>query len=251
MANSTIEPLTYVSPKYYTSLSQRYFASFDRFGVRSAYLSDLGNMRLGDYSTKSSIFAEDGRDYQIAALDYLDGKTSSVMMSAPFDYALKYANFAVNVPLESSLLGYYDYSIPFYQLVVSGLFDYAGPAINYDSEHSMKWYLLKSLETGSNLNFIISYEDTRVLLETDYTMYYNAYYANWKSNIIYMNDVLNNAKIHNALLVGHKILQDNVYQVEYSNGTVLIINYNNTVYFDEDNALSVRPNWFTIVEEGM
>jgi len=252
MANSTIEPLTYISPKYYTSLSNRYFASFDRFGVRSAYLSDLGNMRLGDYGTKGSIFAEDGMDYQIAALEYLDEATSSVMMSAPFDYALKYADFAVNVPLESSLLGYYDFSIPFYQLVVSGLFDYAGPAINYDSEHSMEWYLLKALETGSNLNFIISYEDTRTLLETDYTMYYNAYYANWKSNIIYMNEVLNNAKIHyNAILVGHKILQDNVYQVEYSNGAVLIINYNNTTYFDADSGRSVNANTFAIIEEGM
>jgi hypothetical protein len=252
LANSTIEPLTFISPKYYTSLSQRYFASFDRFGVRSAYLSDLGNMRLGDYGTKSSIFAEDGMDYQIAALEYLNEKTSSVMMSAPFDYALKYADFAINVPLESSLLGYYDFSIPFYQLVVSGLFDYSGPAVNYDSEHSMEWYLLKALETGSNLNFIISSEDTRTLLETDYTMYYNAYYANWKSNIIYMNNVLNESKIHyNAILVGHKILQDNVYQVEYSNGAVLIINYNNTTYFDTDSALSVRANWFTIIEEGI
>lgn len=171
-------------------------------------------------------------------------------MSAPFDYALKYANFAVDVPLESSLLGYYDYSIPFYQLVVSGLFDYAGPAINYDSEHSMEWYLLKSLETGSNLNFIISYEDTRALLETDYTMYYNAYYANWKSNIIDMYNVISDAKIHSGILVGHKVLQDNVYQVEYSNGAVLIINYNNTTYYDSENALSVHANSFAIIEEG-
>ena len=150
------------------------------------------------------------------------------------------------------MLGYYDYSIPFYQLVVSGLFDYTGPAVNYDSERSMEWYLLKALETGSNLNFMISYEDTRNLLDTNYTMFYNAYYANWKSRILYMNNVINDAKIHNnAILVGHKILQDNVYQVEYSNGAVLVINYNDTIYYDHVNGFSVRPNWFTIVKEGM
>ncbi|MGD9886600.1 MAG: DUF5696 domain-containing protein [Bacilli bacterium] len=250
--NTTIEPISMLSPKFYESLARKFFNSYDRFNIDGAFFSDIGNMRLGDYGTKNSIFAENGMSYQINTMEYLASEMDNVMLSAPFDYALKYATFAVDVPLESSLLGYYDYSIPFYQLVVSGLFDYAGPAVNNDSERSMKWYLLKALETGSNLNFMISYEDTRNLLDTNYTMYYNAYYANWKSNILYMNEILNQAKIHyNAILVGHKILQDNVYQVEYSNGAILVINYNNTIYYDALNGFSVRPNWFTIVQEGM
>jgi hypothetical protein len=250
--NSTIEPISMVSPKFYESLARKYFNSYDRFNINGAFFSDLGNMRVGDYGSKNNIFAENGMSYQIDALEYIASEMNNVMLSAPFDYALKYATFAVDVPLESSLLGYYDFSIPFYQLVVSGLFDYTGPAVNYDSERSMDWYLLKSLETGSNLNFMISYEDTRNLLDTNYTMYYNAYYANWKSRIIYMNNIINQAKIHNnAILVGHKILQDNVYQVEYSNGAVLVINYNNTIYYDTASGFSVRPNWFTIIQEGM
>lgn len=251
--NSTIEPISMLSPKFYESLARKYFNSYDRFDIDGAFFSDLGNMRVGDYgSNKDNIFAENGMQYQIGAMEYIASEMDNVMLSAPFDYALKYATFAVDVPLQSSLLGYYDYSIPFYQLVVSGLFDYTGPAVNYDSERSMDWYLLKALETGSNLNFMISYEDTRKLLDTNYTMYYNAYYANWKSRILYMNNMINDAKIHqNAILVNHKILQDNVYRVEYSNGAVLVINYNNTVYYDEATAFSVRPNWFAVVQEGM
>jgi len=225
--------------------------SYSNFSVKGAYLSDIGNMRLGDYAKKSGLYAENGMDYQIDALALAKQEVENILLSAPFDYALQYGNFAVDVPLQSTLLGYYDYTIPFYQLVVSGLFDYTGPAVNNDSEHTADWYLLKSLETGSNLYFMLSSEDTRVLLDTDYTKYFNTYYANWKNEIIRMNDIINSTNIHNGKLINHKILKDNVFEVEYSNGTVLIINYNKSIYYDTDSGLSVRPNWFTIVEEGL
>ena len=80
-------------------------------------------------------------------------------------------------------------------------------------------------------------------------MYYNTYYANWKNEIIRMNNILNDVGIHDGLLVGHKILRDNVYQVEYSNGLKLIINFTNSNYYDYRTGFSVRPNWFVVVEE--
>ena len=239
-----------VSPKYYNSLATNLYKSYNRFGVEGSYIRDVGNFRLADYARKGTIFAENGMDYQVDVLEKLYDDDHYMMLSAPFDYALKYADFAVDIPMQSSLLGYYDHSIPFYQLVVSGLFDYTGPAINFDGQNSINWYLLKSLETGSNLNFLLSYEDTKILLDTDYTMYFNAYYKNWKNNILYLNKMINDAKIHHGVLTNHKILQDNVFRVEYSNGTVIVINYNNTIYFDSKTGLSVRPNWYTIVQEG-
>lgn len=249
--NKSTTPITMVSPTFYQSFVKKFFNSYRKLGVNGAYISDLGNMRVGDYSRNRITYAENGMDYQIAALSEIKNKTDKVMLSAPFDYALQFADFAVNVPLESSFLGYYDYSIPFYQLVVSGLFDYAGPAVNFNSDHVANWYLLKALETGSNLYFMISAEDTINLLDTDYTMYFNTYYANWKNQIIRMNNIINETGIHYiSFLSSHKILKDNVYEVEYSNGVKIIINYQDSVFHDENRAISVRPNWFAVIEEG-
>lgn len=109
----------------------------------------------------------------------------------------------------------------------------------------------KSPETGSNLYFYLSYEDPKILNETDYSMYYNTYYANWKNDIIRMKNIIDETRIHEGRLISHKILQDNVVQVEYSHGVKLIINYNlNTTYYDVKSGLSVRPSWFAVVEGG-
>lgn len=251
MADTTIKPISMLSPKFYNSLVSKQMKSYRGLQINGAYFSDLGNTRVGDYSRDDEFYSEDGMRYQLQALETASKTVDKIMLSSPFDYAFGYADFAVNVPMESTLIGYYDYTIPFYQLVISGLFDYSGQAVNNDSEHSVNWYLLKSLETGSNLSFVISYEDTKTLLDTDYTMYFNAYFANWKSEIIRMNNIINATKIHHGVLQDHKILRDNVYQVEYSNGTKLIVNYNNTVYYDTARGISVRPNWFAVLEEGI
>lgn len=248
-ASDTITPVAMLSPRYYVEYISRYLPSYQKLGLNSAFVSDIGNVKAGDYARSRITYPEQGMQYQISALDKVSENLDSLMLSAPYDYAIKYVDLAVNVPLESTLLGYYDYSIPFYQLVVSGLFDYAGPAINYDSERSPNWYLLKALETGSNLYFLISAEDTKVLLDTDYTMFYNTYYPNWKNEIIRLNSIINSVGIHESRLVSHKILADNIYEVGYDNGLKLIINFTNSPYYDYNSGLSVRANWFVVTEE--
>ncbi len=118
------------------------------------------------------------------------------MLKSPFDYAFPYAKNAINVPVTSSLYGIFDYSIPFYQLVVSGLFDYSSVSINANYEKGMQWNLLKAIETGSNLYFDLSYQDSKVLLETDYTYYFYTYYENWMSIIVEMAKTLDSIGIH-------------------------------------------------------
>lgn len=248
VVNSTAKAVKLISPRFYHHLATKATASLEKLTLTGAFVSDLGNARIGDY--RLGIFPENGKDYQEDALQYLSSELDKVMLSAPFDYALGYASAAVDIPLESSLLKGFDYSIPFYQLVVSGLFDYAGIPVNYNNDQSTTWYILKSLETGSNLYFYLSYEDTKNVKETDYQMYFNTYYANWKNDIIRMKNIIDQTGIHGGKLNYHKILQDNVVEVGYSNGVKLIINYNTTAYTDVKTGLTVRPSWFAVVEGG-
>ncbi|MCK9536894.1 MAG: DUF5696 domain-containing protein [Bacilli bacterium] len=248
VANSTAEPIRMISPRFYHHLATKTLSSYKRFSINGAFLSDIGNVRIGDY--RQDIFPERGKDYQVDALDKINGELPNILMSAPFDYSLQFAESAVDVPMVSTLLKGFDYSIPFYQLVISGLIDYAGSPANYNREESKDWYLLKALETGSNLYFALSYEDPKKLLKTDYTMYFESYYANCKNDIIKMKNIIDGTRIHEGRLISHKILQDNVYLVEYSNGVKLIINYNNTTYNDALSGLAVGPTCFAIVEGG-
>ncbi len=225
-----LTPTYYVSPKYYQSLAQRLYASFDDFGITGAYLPDLGNMRIGDYKKKSEIFNHDSVRYQIATLEYLQSQLESVQLSAPYDFAFPYVDVAIDVPVSSSTYGIFDQTIPFYQLVVSGLFDYTTELVNGTSDRSTNYYFVKALETGANVSFQLSYENPNVLLETDYTQYFKTYYENWKDTIVSFNTRINDANIHGGQLVNHERIAKDISKVTYSNGVVLVINGSNRTY---------------------
>ena len=201
-------------------------------------------MRIGDYSKKGLTYTETSAMYQSMILDQIvteEGR--KVMLSSPFEYALPYTSVATDIPLTATLLPSIDYSIPLYQLVVSGMFDYSGVPANFENDNLPEWYFLKALETGSNLSFILSAEDTKVLLETNYTENYGAYYLNWKHKIISLNNQLNEVGIYNSRLVSHEFVTDNVVKVEYENGLKLMINFDDDTYQDKASGLAIASNW--------
>ncbi len=247
-----------MSPAYYNSLLLQYLKNYNKLDIAGINLVDLGNSNTSDYDRQMQIYAADGTLYQIQALQTAKNEGKKVMLTAPYDYALKYVDVANNIPVETTLYPIVDNSIPLYQLVVSGLFDYTSKAINSNNDNSIEWNLLKAIETGSNLYFEISAEDTSVLLDTGYTSYYNSYYPNWKENILYMNEVLNSTGIYNCRLVDHEIITDTLVRVQYLKNSSpaenpeylnIIINYSNNNYYDVANGIAVRANWFAIVPQ--
>ena len=250
LADNTRKGGVLLSPKFYASLVSDYLNEVAKYEISGLALYDLGNSRISDYAKKNLIYAEDGNIYQSNALKTAyEGLNGNVLLSEPFDYAIPYTSYASGIPTDCTLYPIVDYSIPLYQLVISGLVDYSGEYINMDNDNNTVYNILKTIETGSNLSFMVSYSNTNVLLDTNYTNYYNAYYYNWRTDIIYMNKVLNDAGIYESRLVNHRYLTDNVVEVEYENGLTIIINYDDAVYQDAS-GLSVSSNWFAIMKEG-
>lgn len=234
-------PVYYVSPRFFEHITNDIIKAYDRYDITTMQISDLGSFKYGDYARAARITPELGRFYQMDTLDFLS-QDYQMQIRAPFDYAIPFASSAIDVPLTSSLFGIFDASIPFYQLVVSGLFDYAGVSINQNFEKGKEWYILKSIETGSNLFFELSYEDSKVLLETAYTQYFYTYYQNWLNDIKEMTTILDNLGIHGGTLVNHEVLARDVVRVTYSNGPEIIINYSLSTY--NHGGVAILPNTY-------
>ena len=217
-------PRTYIiAPQYYESIATKLNKSINKLKVwndsNKAYgglfVSDLGNSFIPNYAKNKEVYGQQSLEYQMKALDIL-AEQNQLKLSAPYDYAFKYVTTAVDVPVTSSMYGMFDQMIPFYQLVVNGLFDYSTIAINSNTAgHNEKWFLLKAIETGSNINYLVSYEDPSTLLKTDYTYYFQAYYQNIKETMINQINELEQLGIYNARLVNHEILNPNLVFVEY------------------------------------
>ena len=139
----------------------------------------------------------------------------------------------------------YDQTIPFYQLVINGLFDYTTETINGTSSKGSKYYFAKMLETGSNVNFMISAEDPAVLLETDYTQYFQAYYDNWKDTIISFANEVNKLGIHGCHLTNHEIVN-----IDGSNATLSKVTYTNKVNPSQQIVLLVNVTENVITYNG-
>ena len=209
----------YINPIYFINITNYVISKMERINKNldehtGYYLDDLGNNTTNSYRSYDEVYGEKTIQYQLEALKKLS-ETGKVKVEAPYDYAFKYVDFATNVPMTSTLAPIYDETIPFYQLVISGLFDYTTEDINGTSNNSARWFYAKALETGSNLSFVISAENPNILLDTDYTYYYQAYYQNWKETIVNFATKIDESKIHQGYLVYHESIGRNISFVQY------------------------------------
>ena len=242
------KPTYLVSPKFYQNISEVVSKSFAKTKANGIYLIDLGNEKIGDYRKSNPVYAEANKYYQIDAMNYWKEAGYKVQLNRPFDYAIASASSIVGAPLTTTLDPIINYTIPFYQLVLSGLVDYSMEIINGTNDYSVEWYLAKAAETGSNLYFQVAYKDNSILLETDYTQYYRVHYEQWKDTIIDMTKRLNQLGIHGGYLVKHESIDVNgltIAKVEYSNGIKLYVNTNSRDV-EYDNKTIKAYSWYKL-----
>ena len=168
----------------------------------------------------------------------------------PYDYAFKYTDVAKNIPYQSTQYEILDYSVPFYQLVANGLFDYSGESFNANSEKGTMEHLMRMIETGSNMSFTLSGDSSEKLLPTEYNYYYYTLYTDWVDTIIEVYTKLNELGIYDGELVEHECLGSNIYKVVYStsNGDVTIyLNYTRNNYVAPDGT-KVQSKDYAVVK---
>lgn len=234
--DKTLNEKYIISPLYYQDITDDLMNKYNKLNIwdnestnGGFYLADLGNQWAGNYRNNRQVYGGDAVLYQRKVLEQIS-QNGKIKIDAPCDYAFEYVDVATSVPLASKMYAVYDETISFYQLVISGLFDYTTDYVNGMSNKSVQWYFSKVLETGSNVSFLLSAEDPAVLLETDYTQYYQSYYNNWKDVIVDFNTKINQLGIHQCTLTGFKKV-NGLSEVTYTNkvnGSNLVLIVNST-----------------------
>lgn len=232
--NKNLNKIMSLSPAYYYAFANKLAKNYHKvLGIDTIAVSGLGSKLTGYYRQdeemfKSAAVVEQEKAFEVLLSD--EYGIQKVALETPYAYALQYASAAYNVPYESTKYDFLDYSIPFYQLVINGLFDYSGESINKNAEKGITEQLLRCIETGSNLSFTFTYDDSSELLQTDYNNYYYTLYTRWLEDVKEIYDEINGLGIYGLNLTNHTRLDNNVYKVVYTNesGTEkieIIINY--------------------------
>jgi hypothetical protein len=236
-----LKPTTYLNTL--ESISRMY----ERIETRNIAFSDFGNSVYGSYKKGETVFRSDIVKAFKETMELAD--FDNIAFRNPNLYAMKYASSVTDIDLSSANYQIITYSIPFYQLVFSGLIDYSGKPFNTTDEFSYQYHIMKALETGANISMMWSYESTVSLLETEYSMYYSTYYEYWFEKLVETFNILNNTEVFKRRLINHEVLSKDglVSKSTYEDGMALIFNYRDYPY--HDGGISVQPNDFLIVWE--
>ena len=248
--NKKASPMYAISPAYYQVFMKQLVKNYNKkLGIENISLDYLGSKLSGDYKKDAEVFKSEAIQEQINVLEYAySNGLTNMNLYAPYQYAFKYVNNAKEVPYETTKYEILDSSIPFYQLVVSGLFDYSGNVINANSEKGLQEHIMRIMETGSNIAFTCTFDSSSELLNTDYNTYFYTTYTEWLSDVEEVYNTIDASGISRCELVEHEVLGENIYRVTYKNNIetiVILLNYTRvTVNID---GVSVEPKNFKIL----
>lgn len=196
-----------ISPRYYEYLYDKFGPTYQSYGNDSISVSTLGTDLNSDFDEDEPYHREDDKEFTVELLDRLSTDYDSVMIEGGNSYAIKYADVILNASLTSSQYNKTSQSIPFLGMVYHGSKVFAGSAINMEGD--IDEYILRSIENGAAMYFILSYQNNSKLKE-DFTLnkYYSVSYDIWKDDVARYYSILNEATrdLQTSYIVDHEFL---------------------------------------------
>ncbi len=165
--------------RFYEKLSKNYL-KYDPIGIS---VSTLGSYLNSDFDEDEPYNREDSKEFTTEAFAYLSDTYKNVMTSGGNVYSWKYVDYITDIATDSSRHARSSATVPFLGIVLHGYVQTAGEPINM--EGNVDYALLRSVENGASLKFILSYRNTEKLKEyTDTNMYYSVRYDIWLSDLV-------------------------------------------------------------------
>ena len=184
---------------------ERKYGKYDALGIS---LSTLGSDLNSNFDKDNPVSRDDAQGYVTALLDRIANESNySIMTSLGNIYAVKYADHILGICTDSSYYRYSSYTIPFVGMILHGYVNYTGSALNYSG--SPDYDLLRSLESGASLYYIIGYQNTDLMKDDEeFNKFYSVSYENWFDDIVEKYSILNAqlGDIQDYKIVNHEIL---------------------------------------------
>ncbi|MGQ9631991.1 MAG: DUF5696 domain-containing protein [bacterium] len=140
-------------------------------------------------------------------------------------YTIGLVDRIVDPPMEGSNPFPGSETIPFYQISLHGLVEYAGRTANL--RMGSRSIFLRDVEYGALPTFELTYSRTEKLRDTRYRDLFSSYYKDWLEDAVreYKEVNLKMGYLRNQFIVDHRKLAPNVYQTTYEDGSKVIVNY--------------------------
>ena len=194
--------------RFYTKLLGAY-EDYLEYGALGISASSFGTDLNTDFDEDEPYNREDNKRFIKDALAALSSKEgmAGLMTDGGNAYTYQYVDHLLNVALDSSRFMKASNSVPFIGMVLHGYVQFAGSPINMEGD--INYAMLKAIENGASLYFIMSYRNTNYLKEFfDLSQYYSVNYSIWKEDVIKYYNELNEVMgdIQTSLIIDHQFI---------------------------------------------
>lgn len=214
--------MSLLSPSTFKELYEKLAKNYKKAGLTSVSIGEMSSLLYGDYGKNSKTSREQTMQYITDSLATLKSEVGTILSQDPNAYVLPYTDTITDIPLYSSGFDLLDEDIPLYQMVLHGVIPYSTKAVNGSADAER--LVMLALAAGSNLRFDMLYAETSELKDTDFDIYYYAYYEYWIDNAAqyyqFTKDIL--AKISDSVIVSY-VQEDDVITTTYANGVTTVV----------------------------
>lgn len=206
---------------------EKSLSAIDSYDFAGASFGSLSSISYADYSVNGAELGGGMSDTVIGLLSKENIK-KKVMVSAANDYALYNADYAMDVPLNSSGYNISKFDVPFYEMVFRGSISLSSGAINTSTDADKMF--LQCVEAGVTPSYTIIGEYDNAVISSRASLLNTAQYEGLKEKIVNnckrFNSVL--SKIGDHQIVRHTVSDNGLRITEYANGVVIAVNYGDT-----------------------
>lgn len=198
-----------ISPSVYEYLYNTFGPNYAAFGNDSISVATLGTDLNSDFDEDEPYHREDSKNFTAELMEKIDADVENVMTEGGNAFVLKYADIITSMSLSSSRFVNASETVPFIGMVLHGSKVFTGSPTNMEGD--INEAILRSIESGASMYFILSYDNTNKLKE-DKTLskYYSVDYAIWKDDLVKYYNILNEATkdLQDSFIVDHEFLID-------------------------------------------
>ena len=241
-----------ISPARYSRFYEKLLSNYEQYGLGSMSVGSLGNTLNSDFDEDDPYNREQSKDFTQQALADIQSAGYSLMTDGGNAYTWAYVDHILNVELDSSRYLISSATVPFVGSVLHGYVQFAGAPLN--EEGDVNYAILRAIENGAGLYFILSYQNTTELKEdAQLNGYYSIRYDIWLEDVAkYYNqlntvlkDVQTKVIINHEFLVGERILDLDELEADIENKLEDAILNQDKVQsnFDTSEAVAAAEAW--------
>ena len=196
-----------VSPSAYNIFYDEFAPKYLDYGIDTIALTSMSTDLNSDFDQDEPYNREDTKLLVTKFLDKVDSQFTSVLGKGGNAYSLKYFDHILEVALDSSRFARTSAAVPFVGFVLHGYKNYAGTPINMEGDIDLA--LLKAIESGASIYFILNYDNTQLLKDSQQlSKYYAVRYDITKPEVIEQYNKLNAAigDLQTTLITDHQFL---------------------------------------------